>query len=68
MYKSLSGSKGFEEKRGAEAVRSWFINKILSFQYRLGKIIGRKRASQICIIIDRTFTAVFGREVYGGKR
>jgi hypothetical protein len=44
------------------------INKIMSFQYRLGKIIGRRKASHICTILERTFTALFGREVYDDKR
>jgi len=44
------------------------INKILSFQYRLGKLIGRRKASPVCTILERTFTAVFGREVYDDKR
>jgi hypothetical protein len=53
---------------GVSAVRSTIINKVLSFQYRLGKLIGRKKAAQICILIERTFTNFFGREVYrGGK-
>ena len=55
-------------KRGAEPMKSLVVNKILSFQYRLGKIIGRKRAGRICIVLERTFTAVFGREVYNDKR
>jgi len=49
-------------------MRSLVINKILSFQYRLGKIIGRRGASRICIVLDRTFTAAFGEEVYDGRR
>jgi len=49
-------------------VRSLVINKILSFQYRLGKIIGRRKASRICNVLERTFTTLFGREVYDGKR
>ena len=49
-------------------MRSLVINKILSFQYRLGKMIGRRKASRICMILERTFTAFFGREVYDDKR
>jgi len=49
-------------------MRSLVINKILSFQYRLGRIIGKKRAGRICIPLERTFTAIFGREVYDDKR
>ncbi len=48
-------------------MRSLVINKILSFQYRLGRIIGRKRAGRICIVLERTFTTMFGREVHDGK-
>jgi len=57
-----------KKREGAEAVRSLVINKILSFQYRLGKIIGRRKASRVCAILERTFTALFGREVYDDKR
>ena len=48
----------------SDGVRSIIINKILSFQYHLGKLIGRKRARQICMLIEKTFTNLFGREVY----
>ncbi len=48
-------------------MRSLVINKILSFQYRLGRIIGRKRAGRICIVLERAFTTIFGREVYDDK-
>jgi hypothetical protein len=53
---------------GVDAVRSAIINKILSFQYRLGKLIGRKKANHICIFIERTFTNLFGREVYCDRK
>ena len=49
-------------------VRSTVINKLLSFQYRLGKLVGRRRAGHICIFVERTFTNIFGREVYGGGK
>jgi len=49
-------------------MRSLVINKILSFQYRLGKRIGRKNALRICIVLERTFTGLFGREVYDHDR
>jgi len=53
---------------GVNVVRSTVINKLLSFQYRLGKLVGRRRAGYICIFVERTFTNIFGREVYcGGK-
>jgi len=59
------GNPVFQFKdNGVDAVRSTIINKLLSFQYRLGKLIGRKKASHICIFIERTFTNLFGREVY----
>ncbi len=45
-------------------MRSMIINKILSLQYLLGKLIGRKRTSEICIILEKTFTTLFGRETY----
>jgi len=45
-------------------MRSAIINKILSFQYRLGRLIGRKRASRICIFVEESFTNLFGRETY----
>jgi hypothetical protein len=43
-------------------MRSTIINKILSFQYRLGNLIGRKQARGICILLERTFTNLFERE------
>jgi hypothetical protein len=50
-------------------MRSKIINKILSFQYRLGRLIGRKRASQIGIFLEESFTNLFGREIYyDGKK
>jgi len=49
-------------------MRSLMINKILSFQYRLGKIMGRRRAGRICIVLERTFTTLFGREVYDDSK
>ena len=63
LYKK--GNPVFQFKNnGVDGVRSRIINKLLSFQYRLGKLIGRKKASHICIFIERTFTNLFGREVY----
>jgi len=61
----VGGNPVFQFKdNGVGAVRSTIINKLLSFQYRLGKLIGRKKASHIGIFIERTFTNLFGREVY----
>ena len=48
-------------------MRSLLINKLLSFQYRLGKLIGRRKAARICIVLEKTFTGLFGREVYDGR-
>jgi len=45
-------------------VRSHIINKILCLQYHLRKVIGKKMARWICILIEKTFTTLFGREVY----
>jgi len=56
------------EDNGVDAVRSIIVNKILSFQYRLGKLIGRKKAGHICIYIETTFTNLFGREVYCDRK
>lgn len=47
-------------------MRSLVINRILSFQYRLGKLIGRRKASRVCVVLDKAFTTLFGREVYNG--
>ncbi len=49
-------------------MRSLVINKIICFQYRLGKLIGRRKAARICIVLDKTFTGLFGREVYDGRK
>ena len=54
--------------RDPNAMRSLVINKILSFQYRLGKLIGRKKTSRICIVLERIFTDLFGRVEYDDKR
>jgi len=53
---------------GGSVVRSTVINKILSFQYRLGKLIGRRKAGRVCILIEKTFTNLFGREAYSGGK
>jgi hypothetical protein len=49
-------------------MRSVLINKLLSFQYRLGKRIGRRKAARICIVLEKTFTGLFGREAYNGRK
>jgi hypothetical protein len=43
-------------------MRSFVINKILCLQYRLGRIVGRKKANCICITIERGFITLFGRD------
>jgi hypothetical protein len=48
-------------------MRSYIINKILCLQYRLRGIIGKKKARTVCIILEKVFTTLFGREVYHGK-
>ena len=46
-------------------MRASMINKILFFQYRLGEVVGRKEASRIYTILERSFTTTLeGREVY----
>jgi hypothetical protein len=43
-------------------MRSFIINKILCLQFRLGRIIGRNIAQRICLVIERIFLTLFGRE------
>jgi len=45
-------------------MRSYIINKIICSEYHLRKVIGKKMARSICILIEKTFTTLFGREVY----
>ena len=49
-------------------MRSYVINKLLCLQYRLRKIVGKKAARNICIILEKVFTTLFGREVYHGSK
>lgn len=49
-------------------MRGLIINKILSLQYRLGKVIGRQKAKRICVLLERSFTTLLGREVYRGNK
>jgi hypothetical protein len=58
----------FFNGNGVSTVRSTIINKIMSFQYRLGKLVGRRKAGSICSFVERTFTNIFGREVYDGGK
>jgi hypothetical protein len=64
-------SKKLQKEGDLRTMRSLVINRILSFQYRLGKLIGKRKAARICIVLEETFTRLFGREVYNdiqGKR
>lgn len=56
------------KRNGPKTMRSLLINKMLSFQYRLGKLIGRTKAARICIALERTFTNLFGREMYDDRK
>jgi hypothetical protein len=48
-------------------MRSLALNKLLSFQYSLGKRIGRRKAARNCTVLEKTFTGLFGKEVYNGR-
>jgi hypothetical protein len=67
LHKKGNSVFQFEDNR-VGAVRSTIINKILSLQYRLRKLIGRKQANRFCIFIERIFTNLFGREVYCDRK
>lgn len=45
-------------------VRNYIINKNISLEYHLRKAIGKKMARWICLLIEKIFTTLFGREVY----
>ena len=49
-------------------MRGFVMNKILSFQYRLGRVIGKAKARSVCIILEKSFVTLFGREVYHDER
>jgi hypothetical protein len=53
--------------RGADAMRNYAINKIFCLQYRLRRIIGKDKAKSISILLEKTLTTLFGREVYNGR-
>jgi hypothetical protein len=63
-----NGNPVFSLRKRPFKMRSAIINKILSFQYLLGRQIGRKRAGFICITLERIFTTLFGREGYEDKK
>jgi hypothetical protein len=45
-------------------MRNYIINKIICTQHHLRKVVGKKMARWICILVEKTFTALFGRDVY----
>ena len=45
------------------SMRNYIINKIISLQYHLRKVIGKKMTKWNCILIEKAFTILFGREV-----
>jgi hypothetical protein len=49
-------------------MRGFVINKILSFQYRLGRVVGKGKARSVCIMLEKSFVILFGREVYHDER
>jgi len=51
-------------KNDSLSMRNYIINKIICLQYRLRKVIGKKMARWICIVVEKTFTTLFGRDVY----
>ncbi len=67
LYSKVAIRFSFKEK-ALNDMRSTIINKILSLQYLLGKQIGKKNARGICIILEKSFTTLFGREMYRDKR
>jgi len=57
-----------QPNKSGTPMRSLILNKILSLQYRLGKLIGRKKARSICSLLEKCFVTVFGREIYHEKK
>jgi hypothetical protein len=49
-------------------MRGFVINKILAFQYRLGRFVGKGKARSVCNILEKSFVTLFGREVYHDER
>jgi hypothetical protein len=45
-------------------MRSYIINKIISSQYHLRRVVWKKMARGSCILIEKALTALFGREAY----
>jgi hypothetical protein len=51
-----------------DKMRNTIINKILSFQYVLGRRIGRDKARIIAMTLEKVFITLLGREVYEDKK
>ncbi len=62
-----NGNPVFFRENGRRVMRGFVIDKILSFQYRLGRVVGRGKARSVCIMLGKSF-ALFGREVYHDER
>jgi len=58
----------FFRRNGRKVMRGFVINKILSFQYRLGRVVGKGKAKSVCIMLEKSFVILFGREVYHDER
>ena len=60
---------GFSFKdKACNKMRGTIINKILSFQYILGRRIGRNKARFIAMTLEKAFTTLFGRDAYEDKK
>jgi hypothetical protein len=55
-------------RNARKVMRGFVINKILSFQYRLGRVVGKGKAKSVCIMLEKSFVILFGREVYHDER
>ena len=62
-----NGNPVFFRGNGRRVMRGFVINKILGFQYRLGRVVGRGKTRFVCIMLGKSF-ALFGREVYHDER
>jgi hypothetical protein len=58
----------FFRGNGRKVMRGFVINKILAFQYRLGRVVGKGKARSVCNILEKSFVALFAREVYHDER
>ena len=57
-------TRAFYFENDSRNMRNYIINKVICLQYHLRKVIGKKMARWICILIEKTLTTLFGREVY----